>query len=152
MAKVIPTVAQIRATSFSGEFDAVPDASIEMVRDNEVVDLYCASDLTAHTQWAAAVALHTAHILHVMLKLDEAGGDWGALGAVTSRTLQGVGTRARAAGALNPGDAIDIMRIPSRYLARLTRILATFPPSVHTTGGSANGAQLAAAWGVAGLC
>ena len=51
------------------------------------------------------------------------------------RALQGVGSRGWAVGALNPADVIDLMKIPSLYLARLNKILETFPVSVHTTAG-----------------
>ena len=135
MAKVLPTPDQVRATSISGEFATVPDATIEQIRDEEVAPLYCASDVVQHTQWTIVVALHTAHILHVLLKVEAAGGDWGALGATATRALQGVGSRGKAVGALNPADFNDLLKIPSAYAARLLRILETFPPSVHTTNG-----------------
>lgn len=151
MAKVLPTPEQVRATSISGEFNAVPDATIEQIRDQEVADLYSAQDVTQHTQWTIVVALHTAHILHVLLKVEAAGGDWGALAAVNTRTLQGVGTRGRAVGALNPADLNDLMKIPSTYNTRLQRILETFPPSVWTTGGNGNTGALSAGYGIAGL-
>lgn len=138
MAKVLPTPQQVRDLSVSGEFALVTDAAIIDIRDGDVAPLYLAPDVPQHTQWTRAVALHTAHILHVQAKLEGAGGDWGVLAATASRALQGVGSRARAVGALNPADAIDYMKVPSIYLMRLTRILVTFPPSIHTTGGGAH--------------
>ena len=153
MAKVLPTPQQVRDTSISGEFAAVTDPVIIGIRDDEVAPLYSASDVVLHSQWTTVVALHTAHILHVLLAVENAGGNWGVLGAVASYALQGVGTRGYAVGALNPADAVDLMKIPSVYNMRLQRILKTFPPSVHTTGGgSSSAAALAAIWGPAGLC
>ena len=130
----LPSAQYVRDLSVSGEFAAVSDATIEDIRDGDVAPLYSATDVTAHTQWTRAVGLHTAHILHVQAKLEAAGGDFGALAATTSRALQGVGSRAKAVGALNPADVTDLMKIPSVYLARLSRILITFPASVYTTG------------------
>jgi hypothetical protein len=135
MAKVLPTPQEVRDLSISGEFALVTDATIIDIRDAEAAPVYAAEDVTAHTQWTRVVALHTAHILHVLLKIENAGGNWGVLAGVSSRALQGVGSRGYAVGALNPADLADLMKIPSPYLARLNRILETFPPSVHTTGG-----------------
>ena len=150
MAKVLPTAQQVRDTSLSGEFNAIADGPIIDIRDQEVAPVYSAPDVTEHTQWTRAVALHTAHILHVMLKIDEAGGNWGALAAVSSRALQGVGSRGYAVGALNPADLVDLMKIPSQYNTRLQRILQTFPTSVHTTSGTSAQA-LAGLFGIGGV-
>lgn len=136
MAKVLPTPQQVRDLSLSGEFNAIGDPVIVDIRDGDVVPLYSAADVPDHTQWTRAVALHTAHILHIQIKLENANGDWGALAATTSRALQGVGSRGKAVGALNPGDiADDYLQIPTPYSMRLKRILKTFPVSVHTTTG-----------------
>ena len=135
MAKILPTAAQIRALSLSGEFAAIPDATIEDVRDAEVAPVYSAGDVTTHTQWTRAVALHTAHFLHIMKKLEDNGGNIAVLGGVTSRSLQGVGSRSYGWGGLAAADAVDWLKIPSPYLGRLVRILQTFPASAHSTGG-----------------
>lgn len=135
MAKTLPTAAEIRALSLSGEFDAIADAAIEDVRDSEIVPLYAASDVTAHTQWTRIVGLHTAHNLHIQKKLEDAGGNIAVLGGVTSRALQGVGSRSYGFGGLAAADAVDWLKIPSPYLGRLVRILQTLPASAHSTGG-----------------
>lgn len=135
MAKILPTPAEIRALSLSGEFAAIADEVIEDFRDAEIVPIYSASDVTAHTQWTRAVGLHTAHNLHITLKLEANGGNIAALGGVTSRTLQGVGSRSYGWSGLQASDALDWLNIPSPYLGRLLVILKTFPPSVTTTGG-----------------
>ena len=131
MAKVLPTAAEIRALSLSGEFAAVADAAIEDVRDGDVVPVYSAADVTEHTQWTRVVALHTAHFLHIQLMIENAGGNIAVLGGTTSRGLQGVGSRGYGWGGLAAADAKDWMNIPSAYLGRLLRILQTFPSSVH---------------------
>ena len=129
----LPTPAQIRALSLSGEFNAILDAPIIDVRDGDVAPLYSALDVQEHTQWTRVVALHTAHNLHIQLLLEANGGNIAALGGVTARSLDGVGSRSYAFGALNAQDAVDWQKIPSAYLGRLLRILQTFPASIHTT-------------------
>ena len=135
MAKILPTAAEIRALSLSGEFAAIADATIEDMRDVEVVPLYAAQDVTQHTQWTRIVGLTVAHFLHIQKKLEDNGGNIAVLGGVTSRSLQGVGSRSYGWGGLNAADAVDWFKIPSPYLGRLGRILQTMPASVHTTGG-----------------
>jgi hypothetical protein len=129
----LPTPAEIRALSLSGEFAAVSDASIIDVRDKDVAPLYSATDVQTHTQWTRVVALHTAHNLHIQLLLEANGGNIAVLGGVTSRSLDGVGSRHYATGQLAVQDAVDWLKIPSAYLGRLLRILQTFPTSCHTT-------------------
>ena len=136
MALTLPTAAQIKALSLSGEFAAVADAAIEDIRDSDVVPVYSAADVTEHTQWTRAVALHTAHFLHIQLKIENAGGNIAVLGGTSSRTLQGVGARTFGWGGLAAADAVDWMKVPSPYLGRLVRILQTFPSSVHASGGA----------------
>jgi len=128
----LPTAAQIRALSLSDEFAAISDAVIDDIRDAEIAPLYSA--VMDHTQWGRAVGLHTAHNLHIQLKIENAGGNIAVLGGVTTRTLQGVGSRSFGWGGLSAADAVDWLNIPSPYLGRLLRILATFPPGAHTTG------------------
>ncbi len=131
----LPTPAQVRALSLSGEFAAVSDAAINDIVSSEIAPLYSAGDVTQHTQWTRAVALHTAHNLHITLKLEANGGNIAVLGGVTSRSLQGVGSRGYAWSGLDASDAIDWMGIPSPYLGRLKMILKTFPPSIRASGG-----------------
>ena len=133
----LPSPDYVRNLSISGEFAAVTDSTIIDLRDEEVAPLYSAQDVQTHTQWTRVVGLHVAHILHVLLKLEAANGDWGALAATSNRALQGVGSRGKAVGSLNPEDVNDLLKIPSAYNARLQPLLDTFPPSLFTTFGTA---------------
>ena len=135
MAKILPTPQEVRDLSISGEFNAVADGPIIALRDNVIAPLYSASDVTEHTQWTSVVAYHVAHYLHIKLVLENNGGDIGALAGTSAKALQGVGSRGKAIGALNPADMVDWLKIPSAYLGPLLSMRETLPPSVHTTGG-----------------
>lgn len=143
MAGILPTPAQVRALSLSGEFATIPDATIEDTITAEAAPVYSAPDLKQHTQWTRAVALLTAHILHIQKKLEDAGGNIAVLGGVKDRRLDGVGSRSYAWGGMAATDAVDWLNIPSPYLGRLLIITKTFPPSVHATANS----TIANTWG-----
>lgn len=149
MAATPADVHSVGTVNGTDEFASVPDGEIQALID-EVTPQY-GGRVADHPQHDAAITLHVAHLLHLMITASGAGGgQLGNLFPTTSRNLAGVGSRSKG-GSFGQwgGDGTDPMKIPSRYLWRLTQIRKTMMPSAMTTGdsGSPSTAALLAVYG-----
>lgn len=85
------TIAEVRKTSVTGEFDAVADQVIKNVLDL-VCPKYKSLRQTNTGSWRLLVAFHAAHYIHVGLKAEGEGGG----GQVASESFVQVGSRSYA--------------------------------------------------------
>lgn len=123
------TVTAIRAVWPAVDPDtAIPDAEIVKVID-EVCPLYAGQMIATSKHRPDAINLHVCHVLWLTLNSVAAGPvPFGA--PVAEADLEGVGKLKFAVANVNPGDLIDLLKIPSPYLARLLMKRRAMVPSV----------------------
>lgn len=127
-------IASVRACSFSGEFDSLADGVISAALA-EVKPQYktLSSETGAETSTVdRLVSLHAAHLLHVGLKQEAAGGD--EPGPVKSESLDHVGSHSYGSAAKLNGQGGIVDWADSPYGRRHQAIWIKLPPSIAVVG------------------
>lgn len=126
------TIADVKATSFTGEFDSLADGVVSSAIE-EVEGQYRTLKKELGILQATVdrlVALHAAHILHVGLAQETSGGEMGVTGPIKSETLNRVGSRSYGSGSKMEGTSSIADWQDSPYGRRHYAIWSKLPPAV----------------------
>lgn len=137
----LPTVAQVKAlplgAALLAAFADVDDSHVQ-----EQIDLaaswFGSPEVLQHTQRDKAVKYCAAHLLWLALDAEglAPGGNGGGAGAVSGRSLEGVGSINYAVQAQSPEETTNPLLQWSPFLTRLNGILDTFPAGIMTAHGA----------------